>query len=69
MGKARKGNTVTIQVPAELVERIAQLNEVDLKYIDRTIARILRDEIAVEEKLSRLQGEEASTRSNSGNDA
>lgn len=49
MGKAKE-STVTVKLPASLVEQISELNEVDPKYVERTIARILRDEIAVEKK-------------------
>ena len=57
MGKAKE-STVTVKLPASLVEQISELNEVDPKYVERTIARILRDEIAVEKKLRDLQSPE-----------
>ena len=56
-GQSKK-STVTVKLPASLVEQISELNEVDPKYIERTIARILRDEIAVEKKLRVLQSPE-----------
>lgn len=47
---------VVIQIPGDIADKISQLNNVDIKYIDRTIVKILKDEIVVEEKLSKLQG-------------
>jgi hypothetical protein len=46
---------VVIQIPREIADKISQLNNVDIKYIDRTIVRILKDEIVVEEELNKLQ--------------
>ena len=57
MGKAKE-STVTVKLPASLVEQISELNEVDPKHVERTIARILRDEIAVEKKLRDLESPE-----------
>ena len=46
---------VVIQIPRDIADKIAQLNNVDMKYIDRTIVKILKNEIVVEEKLNKLQ--------------
>lgn len=50
---------ITISIPKEIVDKIAELNNVDKKYIDRTIIKILKDEIDVEKKLKELQEEKS----------
>lgn len=55
MGAAKE--KITISVPKEIIDKIAELNDVDKKYIDRTIIKILKDEIDVEKKLKELQEE------------
>ncbi len=50
---------ITINIPKEIVDKIAELNNVDKKYIDRTIIKILKDEIDVEKKLKELQEEKS----------
>ncbi len=57
MGKAKE--KITISIPKEIVDKIAELNNVDKKYIDRTIVKILKDEIDVEKKLKELQEEKS----------
>ncbi len=52
---AKKKEKIVIQIPRDIADKISQLNNVDIKYIDRTIVKILKDEIVVEEKLSKLQ--------------
>ena len=49
---------VVIQIPRDIADKISQLNNVDMKYIDRTVVKILKDEIVVEEKLNKLQKNE-----------
>ena len=49
---------VVVQIPRDIADKISQLNNVDMKYIDRTIVKILKDEIVVEEKLNKLQKNE-----------
>ena len=49
---------VVVQIPRYIADKISQLNNIDLKYIDRTIVKILKDEIVVEEKLNKLQKNE-----------
>ncbi len=49
---------VVVQIPKYIADKISQLNNVDMKYIDRTIVKILKDEIVVEEKLNKLQKNE-----------
>ena len=55
MGKTK--NSVTVEIPKESAEKISELNDVDMKYVDRTIIKILRDEIDIEEKWNKLQGQ------------
>jgi hypothetical protein len=57
MGEAKE--KITISIPKEIVDKIAELNNVDKKYIDRTIVKILKDEIDVEKKLKELQKEKS----------
>jgi len=57
MGEAKE--KITISIPKEIVDKIAELNNVDKKYIDRTIVKILKDEIDVEKKLKELQEEKS----------
>lgn len=49
---------VVIQIPRDIADKISQLNNIDIKYIDRTVVKILKDEIVIEEKLSKLQKNE-----------
>ena len=49
---------VVVQIPRDIADKISQINNVDMKYIDRTIVKILKDEIVVEEKLNKLQKNE-----------
>ena len=49
---------VVVQIPRDIADKISQLNNVDMKYIDRTVVKILKDEIVVEEKLNKLQKNE-----------
>lgn len=49
---------VVVQIPKDIADKISQLNNIDMKYIDRTIVKILKDEIIIEEKLSKLQKNE-----------
>lgn len=53
MGKTQE--KVTIQIPKDIVEKIAELNNVNEKYINRTIIRILKDEIDMENKIKDLK--------------
>ena len=46
---------VVVHIPKDIADKISQLNNVDMKYIDRTVVKILKDEIVVEEKLNKLQ--------------
>jgi uncharacterized protein YutE (UPF0331/DUF86 family) len=46
---------IVIQIPMDIADRISQLNNIDIKYIDRTVVKILKDEIVIEEKLNKLQ--------------
>lgn len=50
---------ITISIPKEIADKIAELNNVDRKYIDRTIVKILKDEIDVEKKSKELQEEKS----------
>jgi hypothetical protein len=46
---------IVIQIPMDIADRISQLNNIDIKYIDRSVVKILKDEIVIEEKLNKLQ--------------
>lgn len=58
-GMGEPKEKITISIPKEIADKIAELNNVDKKYIDRTIVKILKDEIDVEKKSKELQEEKS----------
>jgi len=58
-GMGEPKEKITISIPKEIADKIAELNNVDRKYIDRTIVKILKDEIDVEKKSKELQEEKS----------